>query len=720
MSNAVSPAHAVLRETFGFHDFRPGQQAIIEAVAAGRDALALMPTGGGKSLCFQIPALLREGVGVVISPLIALMQNQVDALHELGVRAAALNSSLRPEQAREVERGIEQGALDLVYIAPERLMGEWTLNLLARSRIALFAIDEAHCVSQWGHDFRPEYMQLSVLHERFPHVPRIALTATADDLTRREIIERLDLHQAERFISGFDRPNIRYRITQKVSPKQQLLRFLQAEHPKDAGIVYCLSRKRVEDTAEFLCAQGFRALPYHAKLPIHIRQENQTRFLREDGIIICATIAFGMGIDKPDVRFVAHLDLPKSVEAYYQETGRAGRDGEPADAWMVYGLQDVIMLRQMVDGSEADERHKRVERHKLDALLGLCEITSCRRQALLAYFGDQYEPPCGNCDICLHPPEVWNGTEAAQKALSCVYRTGQRFGVNHVVEVLLGKNSARIRQLGHDHVSTYGIGRELNQDEWRSVFRQLVARGFLAVDVQGYGSLYLTEAARPLLRGEIELALRKDMKPAKAERRKASASPSALHPEDQPLWQALKDLRRTLAEEAGIPPYVIFSDRSLQEMVRLRPADRHAFAEISGVGAHKLQHYGDDFLGVIAAHPTRRDRRPPPEAGSDGLTSDTVAATLAVFTPEGGAAGAAAQRGLAESTIWSHLAQAVTADQLSATEATGLSEAAIGRIQDAILAQPEHLRGMLRPVFEALEGEFDYTVLRCVRAEMKV
>ena len=713
MSTSASPAHQILRETFGFHDFRPGQQAIIEAVAAGRDALALMPTGGGKSLCFQIPALLREGVAVVVSPLIALMQNQVDALHEAGVRAAVLNSTLSPDRARDVERAIEYGALDLVYVAPERLMGDWTLNLLARSRLALFAIDEAHCVSQWGHDFRPEYMQLSVLHERFPQIPRIALTATADDLTRREIVERLDLHQAEQFISGFDRPNIRYRIAQKGQPKQQLLRFLQEEHLRDAGIVYCLSRKKVESTAVFLREQGFAALPYHAGLPAEVRRQNQTRFLREDGIIICATIAFGMGIDKPDVRFVAHLDLPKSVEAYYQETGRAGRDGEPANAWMVYGLQDVITLRQMVDGSEADERHKRVERHKLDALLGLCEITSCRRQALLEYFGDRLEQACGNCDTCLSPPQVWDGTEAARKALSCVYRTGQRFGVNHVVDVLLGKDDARIRQLGHHHLSTYNIGRELNRDEWRSVFRQLVARGFLAVDVQGYGSLHLTAAARPLLRGEIELALRKDPRPVRAER-KLQAAPSELRPGDQPLWQALKDLRRSLAEEAGVPPYVIFSDRSLQEMVRRRPATREAFAEINGVGAHKLQHYGDDFLGVIAAHGPGQTI----VGIASDTTPDTTRITLDLFRQGCDVTQIAAERGLTEDTVWGHLARVIAAGELEVSEATGLADPDIGRIQDAFLAQPEERRGTLKPVFEALAGEFDYSLLRCVRAAL--
>ncbi|MEJ2405949.1 MAG: DNA helicase RecQ, partial [Candidatus Thiodiazotropha sp.] len=483
---ALDQAREILRHTFGYDDFRPPQDRIISHLIDGGDALVLMPTGGGKSLCYQIPSMVRAGTGIVVSPLIALMQDQVAALRQFGVSAACLNSALPPQEANRVEQQLLAGQLDLLYVAPERLLTPRMLDLLDRSSIALFAIDEAHCVSQWGHDFRPEYIQLSQLHERFPAVPRIALTATADEPTRKEIIERLALHEAEHFIAGFDRPNIRYRIHENDgNARTRLLRFIQDEHPGEAGIVYCLSRKKVDETAAWLREQGITALPYHAGMDNRSREQHQTRFLREEGVVIVATIAFGMGIDKPDVRFVAHLNLPKSVEAYYQETGRAGRDGLPADAWMVYGLQDVITLRQMQASSEAEESHKRIERHKLDAMLALCETTDCRRQALLGYFADPLEQPCGNCDTCLQPPETWDATVASQKALSCVHRTGQRFGVNYLVDVLLGKENERIQQFGHDRVSTYGIGDELNASEWRTLFRQLIARGLLSVDLEG-------------------------------------------------------------------------------------------------------------------------------------------------------------------------------------------------------------------------------------------
>ena len=490
----------VLGRVFGYDAFRGEQEAIIEHVAGGGDCLVLMPTGGGKSLCYQIPALLRDGLAVVVSPLIALMQDQVSALRQAGVRAGYLNSTLTFDEVRAVERDARAGRLDLLYVAPERLMGERTLALLdgvrGGARIALFAIDEAHCVSQWGHDFRPEYLQLSVLHERYPGVPRIALTATADAPTRREIAERLGLGDARIFVSGFDRPNIRYAIVPKRSAREQFLRFLDAEHRGHAGIVYCLSRRKVEETARWLRGRGYDALPYHAGMGAEERKRHQDAFVREDGVIIVATIAFGMGIDKPDVRFVAHLDLPKSIESYYQETGRAGRDGLPADAWMAYGLADVIALRQMVEGSEAGEQRKRLEVRKLDAMLGLCELTTCRRRALLAYFGETLAEPCGNCDNCIAPPEAWDATEAAQKALSCVYRTGQRFGAGYVIDVLLGKDSERIRGFGHQRLSTFGIGADLDMATWRSVFRQLVARGLMSVDVEGFGSLKLTGASR--------------------------------------------------------------------------------------------------------------------------------------------------------------------------------------------------------------------------------
>ncbi|HHM05574.1 MAG TPA: DNA helicase RecQ [Gammaproteobacteria bacterium] len=609
-------AQAILRRVFGYDQFRPLQEDIIDTVAGGGDALVLMPTGGGKSLCYQIPALVRPGVGIVVSPLIALMEDQVAALRQAGVSAACLNSTLRPAAAREIEAQLLRGDLDLLYVAPERLLQPRTLELLDRAGIALFAIDEAHCVSQWGHDFRPEYMQLSVLQQRFPGVPRIALTATADAPTQREIITRLGLGRARVFCSGFDRPNIRYRITQGgQSAREQLLRFIRAEHGGDAGIVYCLSRKRVEAIAAWLSGQGLTALPYHAGMSTQARGRHQARFINEEGVIIVATIAFGMGIDKPNVRFVAHLNLPKSVEAYYQETGRAGRDGLPADAWMSYGLQDVITLRQMLEASEAGEAHKRVERHKLDAMLGLCELTTCRRQALLAYFGDTLEQPCGNCDTCLEPPETWDATEAAQKALSCVHRTGQRFGVNYLIDVLRGKDDARIHRFGHHRQSTFGIGKDLSVNEWRGVFRQLLARGLLAVDLEGHGGLHLTEACRPVLRGEAPLMLRRDaVKPGRAANARRAADDFSCAA-DRALWEALRARRRELAAEQGVPPYVVFHDATLREMVVRRPDSLAELAQVNGVGQRKLEAYGEDFLKVIQGlDGGSRDTPPPAEA----------------------------------------------------------------------------------------------------------
>ena len=589
-------AQVLLHSVFGFHDFRGSQQQIIDTLIQGEDALVLMPTGGGKSLCYQIPALVRAGCGVVISPLIALMQDQVSALTLLGVKAAFLNSTLAEAEARRIEQALLDGELDLLYIAPERLTQERTLQLLHQAQIALFAIDEAHCVSQWGHDFRADYLQLSLLHELFPSVPRIALTATADARTRNEIIARLQLDSAARFIAGFDRPNIRYRIALKHNVKQQLLKFLKGEHPRDAGIVYCLSRKKTEDIAAWLLEQGFRAYPYHAGLAADTRARHQSHFLKEDGVIIVATIAFGMGIDKPDVRFVAHLDLPKTIESYYQETGRAGRDGDPAAAWMIYGLQDVIKLRQMMESSEGSEEHKRAERQRLNAMLGLCEITSCRRQALLGYFGEVLEEPCGNCDTCLEPPRTWDGTEAARKALSAAWHVGQRFGVNHLIDVLLGSNSDRIFQFGHQRLPVYGIGTELDNNQWRSVFRQLVARGYLRVDLERYGALCLEQKCRPLLRGEETIELRRDIKLKQAKQ----LTRTALAPEiDVALWEALRECRRRFAEESGVPPYVIFHDSSLQEMCLMQPRDMRQFAAINGVGERKLEKYGPAFMRVI-------------------------------------------------------------------------------------------------------------------------
>ncbi len=615
-----SPHRAALQRVFGYADFRGQQEAVVEHTVAGGDSLVLMPTGGGKSLCYQIPALVRDGVGVVVSPLIALMRDQVEALRQVGVRAACLNSSLTRQEAAQARSELAAGRLDLLYVAPERLLGEHTLNMLARSRLALFAVDEAHCVSQWGHDFRPEYLRLAVLQERFPDVPRIALTATADQLTREEILQRLRLRDARVFVSGFDRPNIRYSVVPRQSAHQQLLRFLGDRHLGHAGIVYCMSRKRVEKTAEWLRGHGVNALPYHAGLAPEVRRRHQDRFAKGDGVVMVATIAFGMGVDKPDVRFVAHLDLPKSIEAYYQETGRAGRDGEPADAWMTYGLQDVVMLRQMVEGSDAGRERKRLEVRKLDALLGYCELATCRRRTLLAYFGESLEEPCGNCDNCLVPVESWDATEAAQKALSCVSRTGERFGAAYLIDVLRGAGSERIRRFGHDRIPTFGVGSDMGAREWRSVVRQLVARGLLAVDMEGYGSLSLTAASRSVLRGETEVLMRRDnLAPARRPRTRSAARPGAVAgvgggpsagldatagagAGDGALWEALRKRRTELAAEQRVPPYVIFHDASLREMAERRPRTLAEFAGITGVGEKKLARYGEDFLAVLRAH----------------------------------------------------------------------------------------------------------------------
>ena len=605
--------HDILRRVFGYPGFMGQQEAVIEHTVAGGDSLVLMPTGGGKSLCYQLPAIVRNGVGVVISPLIALMRDQVEGLRQMGVRAACLNSTLSYREVLEVEAAVERGQLDLLYVAPERLFGDRTLGLLTRTRLALFAIDEAHCVSQWGHDFRPEYLQLSALREHFPDIPRIALTATADEPTRREIVHRLGLGRAPQFVSGFDRPNIRYAVVPKNRARQQLLRFLQERHRGHAGIVYCLSRRRVDETAEWLCGTGIDALPYHAGLGGDVRRRNQDRFQRDEGVVIVATIAFGMGIDKPDVRFVAHLDLPKSIEAYYQETGRAGRDGQPADAWMVYGLQEVITLRRMVEGSSAGEMRKRLEGRKLDAMLGYCELTTCRRQTLLAYFGETLPERCGNCDNCLIPVASWDATEACQKALSCVYRTGQMFGAVYLIDVLRGLSNERIQRFGHDGIPTHGVGADIDPYRWRSVFRQLVARGLLSVDMEGHGSLRLTESSWPVLRGEEEVLMREEVRPARA---KASRKPRKPPPPpdpatwDESLWEALRTRRTELARAHSVPPYVIFHDSTLREMVERRPRTLEEFARLSGVGETKLSRYGEEFLEVIMAREGAPSGRP--------------------------------------------------------------------------------------------------------------
>lgn len=703
-----SPALQTLRSVFGYDSFRGQQQQIIEQLIAGQDVLVLMPTGGGKSLCYQIPALVMDGVGIVISPLIALMQDQVSALHQLGVKAAFLNSTLALEQVRDIEQQLQNGQLDLLYIAPERLSNARTQALFARCKIALFAIDEAHCVSQWGHDFRADYLLLSVLHEQFPQVPRIALTATADERTRQEIITRLALEQAQVFVSGFDRPNIRYRIIQKDNARQQLLNFIRTEHPGDTGIVYCLSRKKVEETAEWLNDKGLKALPYHAGMDHRERQKNQHQFLMEDGLIIVATIAFGMGIDKPNVRFVAHLDLPKSVEAYYQETGRAGRDGLPANAWMAYGLQDVLTLRQMLSASNADEAHKRIELHKLDAMLALCEMVSCRRQALLGYFGDNLEQGCGNCDTCLEPVETWDGSIAAQQALSCIYRTGQRFGVTYLIDVLLGKADERMRQFGHDKQSTFGIGKALDEKQWRSVFRQLVAKSLVEIDFEGHGSLKLTDACRPVLRGEQTLMLRKDAQIAKTRREKTEKrQPGGAA--DSALWNALRAKRKALADQQDVPPYVIFHDATLMAMVDARPRNHQQLGMLSGIGQRKLELYGDEFLAVLAEF----DDEPPVSA------TDTVAESLDLFRLGYSVEQVAKQRGLSEDTIYNHMAKSLELGLVALGDVLSLSPAEVGEIEAALLSLPEAQRNALKPAYEQLGGAYGYGILRCVRAALQ-
>ena len=626
IANHSGRAFEVLRDTFGFSSFHPHQAEIIQTLMTGGHAIAIMPTGGGKSLCYQIPSILREGTGVVISPLIALMKDQVDALRQYGVSAAFLNSSMTWEDRKRVERELTLGNLDLLYIAPEGLLGEGMLEMLAGIKIALFAIDEAHCVSRWGHDFRPEYMQLSILAEHFAEVPRIALTATADDLTRRDVAEKLNLRDAEKYIAGFDRPNICYLISEAAGARQALLNFIHEKHRGDSGIVYCLSRRSVDETTEWFCRKGLRAVAYHAGMRQAEREQTHNLFLREESVVVVATIAFGMGIDKPDVRFVAHLNLPKNIEAYYQETGRAGRDGLPATAWMSYGFQDVVTLMQMLANSDANDEFKRVERAKMNSLLGLCESAGCRRATILGYFGESYAGPCGNCDNCLTPPETWDGTVAAQKALSCVFRTGQRFGIAYLIDVLLGKDNERIKRLNHHKLSVYGIGPELGTAEWRSVMRQLTAVGLLAPDPEGFGGLRLTKKSRSVLSGGASISLRKlppkttTMKPKNPlgtdfrvspegvrikddthKKSTAQSSPDAriLNDNEARLFEALRKLRLKLARQQNVPSYVIFHNATLIDMAKKKPADAEAMSTISGVGQVKIARYGADFLDVI-------------------------------------------------------------------------------------------------------------------------
>jgi ATP-dependent DNA helicase RecQ len=698
----------ILKTVFGYDHFRGQQQEVIEQILGGNDALVLMPTGGGKSLCYQIPALIRPGVGIVISPLIALMQDQVRALLQLGVKAAFINSTLSIEEIRNIEQQLLNNELDLLYIAPERLTSDRTLALFQRIQVALFAIDEAHCVSQWGHDFRADYLQLSLLHERFPSIPRIALTATADAKTRDEIKLCLNLTQAPLFLSSFDRPNIRYRIVQKQNARQQLIEFILSEHSGDAGIVYCLSRHKVDETAEWLRTKGVNALAYHAGMTSELRYQHQHRFLMEDGVVIVATIAFGMGIDKPNVRFVGHLDLPKSVEAYYQETGRAGRDGLPANAWMAYGLQDVITLRRMLADSNADEVHKRLELHKLDSMLALCEQVNCRRQALLSYFSDQLDQPCNNCDTCLEVVETWDGTIVAQQALSCIYRTGQRFGVGYLIDVLRGKVNDRIKSSAHDKQSTFGIGKELDEQQWSSVFRQLVARNLVSVNFDHYSVLQLTDACRPILRGEQQLMLRKDSNPVKDKGRKNSNNKLVNKTDiNNDIWDALRVKRREIADAQDVPPYIIFNDATLMAMVEAKPTNRHQMALISGVGERKLTLYADQFLAVLSKHMVNIE------------APETVKESVNLYKLGYSVEKIAKTRSIKEDTVYNHFSYALEQGIVQLNEVIELPEREINQIEDAILSLPNAQRNALKPVYELFESQYSYGILRCVRSALQ-
>ena len=715
MDSAVSleRAQQVLADVFGFRQFRSHQADIIATVISGGDALALMPTGGGKSLCYQIPALVRSGVGIVVSPLIALMQDQVEALTQAGVKAAYLNSTLDYREQTALEARVAKGDLDILYVSPERLLQDRTLALLARTELSLFAIDEAHCVSQWGHDFRPEYRQLKVLAERFPSVPRIALTATADERTREEIVSELQLGAAKRFIASFDRPNIRYTISTMggMGARERLWQFIEAEHAEDAGIVYCLSRKSVEETAAWLSGKGRAALAYHAGLEAGVRRRVLERFRKDSGIIVVATIAFGMGIDKPDVRFVAHLNLPKSIEAYYQETGRAGRDGMAANAWLSYGLQDLIQLRQWIGQSDGSEAYKQVQRQKLAALIGLCELPSCRRQSLLAYFGERQTQPCGNCDNCLSPPETMDGTVLAQKALSAVYRTGQRFGATYLVDVLMGRANDRVSRAGHDNLPVFGIGKDTDEATWKGVFRQLAAAGHLTGDEDGYGTLQITDAARPVLRGEEKFLVRVAPKETKAKGKRQSKSAIAVAEADRTLFEALRALRLRLAAEAKLPPYIICTDVTLAELAAARPTGTEALHGITGLGNSKITRYGAALLATIAGH--GRDAAAP-----DNGLSPAANQTLALHRNGLDADKIAASRRLDVDVVYGHFAAAIERGVIEARDVLGLDEPDIDEILETFERLGTLESGKLGPAHAALDGRFDYGVLKCLLAEL--
>ncbi|MCK5726871.1 MAG: DNA helicase RecQ [Thiotrichaceae bacterium] len=726
----MQQAQSILSQTFGYENFRHNQAAIIERILEGNDALVLMPTGGGKSLCYQIPALVRQGMGVVVSPLIALMQDQVDALLQVGIRAVFINSSLSLFEIQDIQQRIQQGDVDLLYVAPERLLMPSMVGLLQHCQISLFAIDEAHCVSQWGHDFRKEYQQLNLLPEKFPGVPRIALTATADSRTRAEIVSQLALQDNDLFINSFDRPNIYYTIAESGSnARQQLLHFINDKHNGQAGIVYCLSRKKVDATAEWLMEQGFSALPYHAGMPQDQRAANQQHFLRGEGIIIVATVAFGMGIDKPDVRFVAHLNLPKNIESYYQETGRAGRDGKPADAWMSYGLQDVIFLRKMLDNSDAAEQHKRITQMKLQSLLGLCQIATCRRQALLQYFDEKLAEPCGHCDNCTNPPETWDATKAAQMALSCVYRTEQRFGVTYLINILVGKLDDRIANNRHNEISTWAIAKDYTQVDLRSVFRDLIAMAFLRVDGE-YGALHLTEQSRQLLKGEVQFLVRKSTKPIKGKQGKA-AIVSGLTAEDEALREVLRILRLSIAEGQGVPPYVIFNDATLSQMAVNKPQNERDFLLLTGVGTFKLDKFGQQFMAEITSylseHPeiqshSQYSHFTPAQRMVEKKThlTDTEADSLALLKKGYDVEDIAAQRDLAQSTVYKHLLAAITLHETDVATVVSIGEDEITAIETAAESLGMGQGKPLSLLYEALEEEFSYDILRTVVVGMGV